>query len=239
MGRWIAILASLFGGLLGFWKKPPLLVVLAINLVPVAGVLWFGWSPLVLLLLYWAENVFVGVFNTLRLRAYEAHGAGLPGPFRLSNFFVMHYGMFTLVHGIFAVVVGTLFAAPVEGGEVLGAGARAGSGFEPWSFLVALASIGLLHLTDFLRWRANKGWEQGSADAQMFAPYGRIIVLHITIIGGAVVLAATQAPASYIALLAVLKTFIEAGWSLMSDRQLAEGAPGLTMTINGRRWTRR
>ena len=235
MGRWIALLASLLGGLLGFWKKPPLLVVLAVNLVPVAGVLWFGWSALVLLLLYWAENVFVGVFNTLRLRAYEAHGGGLPAPFRLSSFFVMHYGMFTLVHGVFAVVVGTLFFAPANGGDAVGAGA---GDFEPWSFMVALASIGLLHLTDFLRWRAGKGWEQGSADAQMFAPYGRIIVMHLTIIGGVAVLAATNAPASYIALLAVLKTFIEAGWSLMSDRQLAEGSPGFTITVNGRSWTR-
>jgi len=236
MGRWIAILAGLVGGLLGFWKKPPLLVVLAINLIPVAGVLWFGWSALALLLLYWIENVFVGVFNTLKLRAYERHVSGVLELFRLSNFFVLHYGMFTLVHGIFAVLIGTVFA-PEGASEAVGLG-RAGGGFEPWSFLIAVASIGALQLADFLRWRADKGWQQGSANRQMFAPYGRIVVMHITIIGGAAVLGATGMPASYIALLAVLKTFIEAGWSLANRNSTgASSAAGLSLQWNGRSFT--
>lgn len=235
MGRWFAILAGLLGGLLGIWKRPPLLAILAINLIPVAGVLWFGWSPLALLLLYWAENVFVGVFNTLKLRGYERHRGSGGEPFKLSGFFIIHYGIFTLVHGIFAVIVGTLFFG-TEGAEAAGAGLRGGR-TETLSYLIALASIGVLHLIDFLRWRSARGWEHGSADAQMFAPYGRIVVMHLTVLGGAAVLAATHAPATYIALMAVLKTFIETGWAMLGDRQAAGG--GMTIAKNGRTWTRR
>jgi hypothetical protein len=35
--------------------------------IPLAGILWFGWSGTHILLLYWVENVIVGAFNLLRL----------------------------------------------------------------------------------------------------------------------------------------------------------------------------
>lgn len=234
MGRWIALLASLVGGALGFWNRPPVLVILLINLIPVAGVLWFAWSPLLLLLLYWAENVFVGVFNWLKLRGFEAQKAPGVEPFRISSFFAMHYGMFTLVHGIFAVVVGGLMFSGDEATHAAGVGRE--GGFEWLSFLIAIGSIALLHLTDYVRWRMSQGWKSGSLDRQMMAPYGRIIVMHLTIIGGAAVLAATDAPVTYIALLAVLKTFIETGWALMGDKQAAGPAGAMTITIDGKTW---
>ena len=72
----------------------------------------------------------------------------------------------------------------------------------------------------------------------MFAHYGRILVMHLTVLGGAAVLAATHAPVTYIALMAVLKTVIETGWAILGDRQSGAGG-GMTITSNGRTWTRR
>jgi hypothetical protein len=231
MAGWMVLLVSVLGGLLlGLFKRPPLLLILALNLVPVAGVLWAGWSPLQLLLLYWIENVAVGVFNYLKLRGYEAHSpARPPEPFKLSSFFAMHYGMFTLVHGVFALVVGSFF-----GGASANAGAWAG--LDWLSFAAAALSLVAIHLTDWLRWRAAEGWNEGSADGQMFAPYGRVIVMHLTVLGGAFILAATKAPVAYVALLAVLKTFIETGWAMMGQKESAAAGP-MTMEMNGRRWT--
>jgi len=231
MAGWIILLVSVAGGaLLGFFRRPPLLLVLVLNLVPVAGVLWAGWSPLQLLLLYWIENVAVGVFNFLKLRDCETYKPpSPPEPFKLSNFFAMHYGMFTLVHGVFAVVVGSLFAATA-------ANPGAGGRLDWLSFGTAALSFALIHFVDWLRWRAAKGWDHDSADGLMFAPYGRIIVMHLTVLGGAFILAATHAPVAYIALLAVLKTFIEAGWAMMGEKELGAGGgtSGLTMTIGGK-----
>ena len=228
--RWIVLLLSIAGGgLIGLLRRPPILLVLLLNLIPVAGVLWLGWSPLQLLLLYWVENVVVGLVNFAKLRGYEVHAPGeAGGPFRLSGFFLMHYGLFTLVHGIFVLVIGALiFPAP------------AGRGDDWLSFGIAVLALSLLHLGDYLRWREARGWAQGSADGQMFAPYGRILVLHLTIIGGVFVLLQTGAPASYIALLAVLKTFIETGWALIGDKQAAGSAQAMTITFNGQTWTPR
>lgn len=220
----------MLGGILvGLPKRPPLLAILILNLVPVAGVLWAGWSPLQLLLLYWIENVAVGVFNALKLRDYEAHRPEPRSPFKLSNFFIMHYGLFTLVHGVFALGVGALFAAPATPGG-------GWSGLDWMSFSGAALGLAAIHFGDYLRWRAAAGWTEGGADAQMFAPYGRIIVMHLTVLGGAFILAASHAPVAYVALLALLKTFIETGWAMMGQKQMAEGASGLTITVNGKTW---
>lgn len=230
MAGWIVLLVSLLGGILvGVLKRPPLLVILILNLVPVAGVLWAGWSPLQLLLLYWIENVAVGVFNALKLRDYEAHLPETGSPFKLSNFFIMHYGMFTLVHGVFALVAGLLFAGPSTPGG-------AWAGLDALSFAGAALGLAAIHFSDYLRWKSAAGWTEGSADSQMFAPYGRIIVMHLTVLGGAFILAASHAPVAYVALLALLKTFIETGWTLMGKQNAPAGGP-MSIEANGKRWT--
>jgi hypothetical protein len=230
MAGWMALLVSVLGGILvGLLKRPPLLVILILNLVPVAGVLWAGWSPLQLLLLYWIENVAVGVFNALKLRDYEAHRPEVGSPFKLSNFFMMHYGLFTLVHGVFALVVGLLFATPATPGS-------AWAGLDWLSFAGAALGLAAIHFSDYLRWRAVAGWNEGSADGQMFAPYGRILVMHLTVLGGAFILAASHAPVAYVALLALLKTFIEAGWAMMGRQEAVAGGP-MSIESSGRRWT--
>ncbi len=229
MAGWFVLLVSLLGGVLvGFLKRPPLPVILALNLVPVAGVLWAGWSPLQLLLLYWLENVAVGVCNALKLRDYETHRPEPDSPFKLSNFFMMHYGMFTLVHGVFALVVGLLFATPETPGS-------AWAGLDWLSFAGAALGLAAIQFSDYLRWRAVAGWTEGSADAQMFAPYGRIIVMHLTVLGGAFILAASHAPVAYVALLALLKTFIETGWAMMGPQKAVAGGP-MSIESNGKRW---
>ncbi|MEO5964409.1 MAG: DUF6498-containing protein, partial [Candidatus Limnocylindrales bacterium] len=95
------------------------LLVLA-NLVPLAGVLLFGWDLPTIVALYWLENGVVGVFAVLRIATAEGsdHNPGsmvvngrpvpaarLMDP-RLARvifvpFFALHYGMFWLVHGVF------------------------------------------------------------------------------------------------------------------------------------------
>ena len=41
------------------------------NLVPLVGVLWFGWNVWTILIIYWLENGVVGVFNVLKMRRAE------------------------------------------------------------------------------------------------------------------------------------------------------------------------
>ena len=41
------------------------------NLVPLVGVLWFGWDVWGILIIYWLENGIVGLFNVLKMRRAE------------------------------------------------------------------------------------------------------------------------------------------------------------------------
>ena len=58
-------------------------------------------------------------------------------------------------------------------------------------------------------WMRSGAWKGTSLNTQMGEPYGRIIIMHVTILfGGALVVMLGQ-PAAAVALLAVLKTLFE------------------------------
>ena len=93
-------------------------VLIAANLVPVLGVLFLGWDLATILVLYWIENGIVGILNVPKVLMARGPmpavtagaeleesmlGVSTAGAARvmLAPFFLIHYGMFWLVHGIF------------------------------------------------------------------------------------------------------------------------------------------
>jgi hypothetical protein len=54
----------------------------------------------------------------------------------------------------------------------------------------------------------------------MFAPYGRLVVLHVTIILGAIAISTTGAPVAAIVVLVLLKTALDLGLHLREHRRL-------------------
>lgn len=86
------------------------LVALAGNLVPLAGVLYWGWDPFQLLMLYWMETVIlagwtmarIGVMPQAELGTITVNGRERPGSNRVMvGFFSLHAGMFIAVHFLF------------------------------------------------------------------------------------------------------------------------------------------
>src|SRR6185503_10154265 len=76
----------------------------AANMVPLFGVLALDWTVFSILLLYWCENVVVGVFNVLRLIFVQPRNPVVwVGKGFLIPFFMVHYGGFTFVHGMFVL----------------------------------------------------------------------------------------------------------------------------------------
>ncbi|NOT41255.1 MAG: hypothetical protein HOP13_12250, partial [Alphaproteobacteria bacterium] len=76
---------------------------LAVNAIPLAGVVWLGWSVFEVLLLYWFENVAIGVAHAVRLGIATRTNSVADG-WSTTSFFAMHYGIFTFVHGVFVLV---------------------------------------------------------------------------------------------------------------------------------------
>jgi hypothetical protein len=168
------------------------LVLMAANLVPVAGVLFGGWDARQMFLVYCMESIILGMFNVLKMvivtfvkktdiwEGANGYKARVSGVFFIL-FFMFHYGMFVFIQT-------TMFAA-VSGLD------KGISG--PFSFLlhipqilspeaqlmlyIFIAAYGLKMMTDFIFSGEYKTTDLGLL---MFQPYGRIFVQQIVVIFG-------------------------------------------------------
>ena len=266
------------------------------NAIPLIGVLFFGWSLLTILVLFWIENGIVGFWNIprillargsvlqalmdmpmdaamnatgnaraaaeLRARWQEAQGrlsmqesaGGRPltpvgtmpldlgglGRAGMALFFLFHYGLFWAVHGIFVFALpnfmsfgsGTCiddgFPAELPGGLPFDPGVVAGSCASPFGDVVwsnvwlAAGALFLSHgASFFLNYLGKREYLTASAAKQMFAPYGRVVMLHLTIIFGAFLIAFLGAPIGALLVLVVVKTVLDL------SLHLREHGPGL------------
>jgi len=127
----------------------------------------------------------------------------------LIPFFIVHYGIFWFVHGIFVLTLPAFFSLMSDDGMTLDLGP------------VVFAALGLAisHGLSFW-WNFLHGGEyrRTAAAALMFAPYKRLVALHITIIFGAFAVMFTGAPAAAVAVLVAIKTAIDLGLHLAEHR---------------------
>ncbi|WP_156917439.1 DUF6498-containing protein [Salinarimonas rosea] len=169
------------------------------NLVPLAGVLAGGWRVFDVLLLFWAENVVIGILNLARMAMVALRGER--GGLAMAGFFAVHYGIFTVVHGVFVVTLfGPPGASPIAGFALLLAPGLA----LPLAALAA--SHGLSFVVNFV---VGGEMDRTTLGALMAAPYGRVVVLHVTIIFGGFAVEASGAPIVALALLVGLKILVD------------------------------
>lgn len=167
------------------WRSPSSLALIASNLLALWGVLAWGWPVFPLLLLFWLENVVLGLLNVLRMLLVDPADLALWGAkLFMVPFFCVHYGMFTAVHG--ALVIGFFggkeYDRMTHGLRVLDAAARAVHDYGLWLPLAALAGS---HLFSFCWNYILRGEYQRAALSDLMAkPYGRVIVLHLTVLFG-------------------------------------------------------
>jgi hypothetical protein len=204
------------------WGSPSALVLLAANLVPLYGVLFLGWSAFSLLVLFWAENVIIGVLNALRmLLANPAEGTLWGAKLFMVPFFCVHYGAFTMGHGIFvfALFGGKEYEGLTKGFWPTDAAAHA---IVANGLVLPLAVLAASHLFSF-GWNYLWRGEFRSADLAklMTQPYARIVVLHLTIILGGFVAMTLGSPLWALLLLLTLKIGIDLAAHLKERRKLA------------------
>lgn len=178
--------------------------------VVVIGVLGFGWPVFTVMALYWAENVLVGLGNLLRMLIAGVRSGHLLASLFVAAFFSLHYGIFTVAHGVLLVAMfGDEASTILEPGEhpfsMLGALVALFAGDRWLSLALAVIAIGVL--VDTLRWiAATRDSDDGRKPAAlMAAPYGRVAVLHLTLLLGAALVQWLQAPVLAVLLLVALK----------------------------------
>src|SRR6266850_5455991 len=182
---------------------PSLLVLLVANAFPIAGVLVLGWSVFPLVLLYWLENVIVGGFNVAKLLlAQPREPASWAAKLFLVPFFVVHFGGFTFVHGV--LVLALFGPKGTQAFDLLGTVPPAiRANHLGWGVVTLLVSHGLSFYWNYLK---NGEYQRASLNALMSQPYGRVMVLHMTVLLGGWVVMLLGSPVFALVVLVVLKT---------------------------------
>lgn len=189
------------------------LLVLA-NLLPIAGVLFAGWDVGAIVLLFWAENLIIGVLQLLKMISHPNRG-GLP----MALFFTVHYGGFTAAHGLFIFSLFSLRDALFGPGVLLPASDSPASWFSllsealsnlPGLWLLGLLALVLSHTGSLVLHYFLQGERQRTPLPElMSAPYRRVVVLHVAIILGGVGIEALGSPLPLLVLLVLLKIVLD------------------------------
>ena len=197
----------------------PLLGTLLVNVVPLVGVIWFGWSVFEVLLLYWFENVAIGVAHAGRLAICTRTNAAAGG-WATTLFFMLHYGIFTTVHGVFVVV----WFGVIGGGILALTGGFAGPvlGIMGWQ--------GVALLLDNAR---SAGFKGRSPDEMMFEPYPRVFALHLTVLAGGWLVSEFGSPVWAVAILVGVKSAFDLGVATISS--VRRGASGNVLAALAKR----
>lgn len=161
------------------------------------GVLWWNWDMRILVLLYWVENLFLGVFQIVKIACSRSvsHTPGVSWLLRgfMILFFMVHYGGFCGGHGLFLLMISgnggprVLSEMSFAWGPLVFLDLLRVVTIQIWHVIpssawFSVAGIALGRLVEVIRERDR--WLQQSPKQLMQEPYKHIIVVHIAIIVG-------------------------------------------------------
>jgi Family of unknown function (DUF6498) len=200
--------------------------VLATSLVPLAGVLWFGWSASTLLFVFWAETLLTGTANVARIALHrrftrarghwrrqldDSSGRSLgKDPPKGETTFLAEYAtvlyVFTLAHGLFLMMFLTILDRNWMGARP-----------SPWQIdgesfrngVLAVAAFALLELLyDAMSLRQQLfSWLKTRVQVAL----GRVAILHLVVIFGTFLMMRYETPMSFLGILVALKALMDVG----------------------------
>ena len=220
-----------------------LFILILVNLIPFAGVLAWDWDVSGILVLYWFENVVIGLVCILKILTATgkdeakaitknsdnpgmsentvAEHTGTGARIFLTAFFIFHYGMFCFAHGLFIfMLIDGKVGGFINGGPLALFAKKLPDALDSGGILFVLAIIAS-HLFSFFHNYIGKGeFRRTSAKAQWIAPYGRVLVLHVAILLGAVVITAVGSPVILLILLIAGKIMLDVKLHIRSHGKL-------------------
>ena len=195
------------------FKYKSLISLFLANLVPLIGVLFWGWDMFSILILYWIESFIIGIWNIPKIiKASGGLSKYIPSisdiktlvSYRISSilshtflipFFIFHYGIFMMVHlgfilGLREIALRNILPIITSSGSSF---SYSISYLGPISafqdihgFWIAALSLFISHgISFFHNFIKKKEYEHMGPSAQTFQPYKRIVMMHLTILIGA------------------------------------------------------
>jgi hypothetical protein len=224
---------------------------IAANLVPLLGVLLFGWDAFEIVALYWAENVVIGAINVLKIvtcnpdpskidwsklgtpdqvaeikATMDEHGS------QIQTAKLAHHGsklffapFFTLHYGLFCLVHG-VFVFALFGHDAFGEFGELGGFVRVFSeqhLWWGVVALAASHLYSFfVNFLGHGEYRRTFAPLLMVQPYARIFVLHIAILFGGFVAMALGSNVGVLTLLVAGKTLLDLGLHLRERQRNAK-----------------
>lgn len=190
----------------------------AANLIPLFGVLLWDWDVFLLLLLFWSENVIIGIFGIARLIVARVSELGFEGLF-LPLFFLVHYGGFMFGH--FMVLFG-MYSGQFENG---------GTPAEPADYYgillknmnwLAVVALFISHGWSFIEnYMGKHEYERLTPGQAMALPYRRMFITHIALIAGGFFLMKQGQPLGGLVLLVAMKIVLDVVFHRREHARLA------------------
>jgi hypothetical protein len=203
-------------------KKVSVIALILANISPILGVLFLGWQVFPILFLFWVENVVIGASNVLKMivcspgdqRQWAAKVFMIP-------FFCVHYGIFTAVHGVFVIFMFGMIGNSIKPGDF------ASGPFDFfgiigelqlwWSVLALVVS----HAVSFaVNYAGNGEYKNSNVVFLMIQPYGRVVIMHLTVLFGGFLVMLLGSPVIGLLLLVFLKMFIDITAHLRQHRSV-------------------
>ena len=194
---------------------------LASNAVPLYGVLFLHWQILPLVLIYWLENVVVGGYNVLRLIVADPSSTWRwIGKLIVIPIFVVHFGVFTFIHGVFIFI---LFGGPRYHNSIPPTLPVVLQAIRETGIWFALLSVVISHGVTFV-WNFLLGGEYKNVPLWDLVrqPYSRVLVLHLVVFLTALALSRGHTPLYGLVLLVGLKTVADLISHQAERRRFAE-----------------
>lgn len=202
----------------GRWS---LILLVAANLLPLVGVFLWDWDVFFLLLLFWCENVIIGLFGIARLVVAANNDEIREGLF-LPLFFLVHYGGFMFAHFM------VLFAMYSSSVEELGTQAQP----EDYYRLVleqlnwmAVAALFISHGWSFIEnYMGRREHERLSPMQAMGLPYKRMVITHVALLAGGFFLIEKGQPLAGLVILILLKIAMDITFHRREHGQLSSSS---------------
>jgi hypothetical protein len=167
---------------------PSGVLLILVNILPILGVIFWGWNASDVIVLYWIENIIVAIYTVLRILFAQnpSYNSAISKDGKqsfksyvinifLAIFFIFHFGIFTLVHGVFVGLFALRNSSFVLDRNLTGLLAF---------FLALLISHGFSFGYNYI----FKGeYKKDTSVNAMIRPYPRVIILQFTLIFGGLI----------------------------------------------------